>query len=89
MVRDEIDALIANLAQNPTAGDEMRGTDGCRKVRVGGRGKGKSGGYRTITCGSYRVHCWYCRFALHGNASRNAGGIRNIAFLTRRKNESH
>lgn len=25
------------------------GTGGCRKVRVAGRGKGKSGGYRTIT----------------------------------------
>jgi hypothetical protein len=27
----------------------MRGTGGCRKLRVAGRGKGKSGGYRTIT----------------------------------------
>jgi len=37
------------LASNPAAGDEMAGTGGCRKVRVAGRGKGKSGGYRTIT----------------------------------------
>ncbi len=27
----------------------MKGTGGCRKVRVAGRGKGKSGGYRVIT----------------------------------------
>lgn len=27
----------------------MRETRGCREVRVAGRGKGKSGGYRTIT----------------------------------------
>jgi hypothetical protein len=27
----------------------MQGTGGCRKVRVAGRGKGKSGGYRLIT----------------------------------------
>jgi hypothetical protein len=31
------------------AGDEIVSTGGCRKVRVAGRGKGKSGGYRTIT----------------------------------------
>ncbi len=45
----EITALVSYLASNPTAGDEIAGTGGCRKVRVAGRGKGKSGGYRTIT----------------------------------------
>lgn len=45
----EIDSLTDYLAQNPTAGDEIVGTGGCRKVRIAGRGKGKSGGYRTIT----------------------------------------
>jgi hypothetical protein len=45
----EISALVSYLASNPTAGDEITGTGGCRKVRVAGRGKGKSGGYRTIT----------------------------------------
>ena len=29
------------------AGDEIPGTGGYRKFRVAGRGKGKSGGYRT------------------------------------------
>jgi hypothetical protein len=37
------------LAVNPEAGDEIVGTGGCRKFRWAGRGKGKSGGYRTIT----------------------------------------
>lgn len=46
---DEIDAIIDFLASNPDAGDEMAGTGGCRKLRWAGRGKGKSGGYRTIT----------------------------------------
>jgi len=27
----------------------MQGTGGCRKVRVAGKGRGKSGGYRVIT----------------------------------------
>jgi hypothetical protein len=46
---DEIAHFVDWLAANPEAGDEIRGTGGCRKVRVAGRGKGKSGGYRVIT----------------------------------------
>ena len=49
MSEREIEALILFLASNPPAGEEIKGTGGCRKVRVAGRGKGKSGGYRTIT----------------------------------------
>ena len=49
MTEDEVDAVVALLAANPTAGVAIQGTGGCRKVRVAGRGKGKSGGYRTIT----------------------------------------
>jgi hypothetical protein len=49
MSEDEIENLVDYLAGNPMAGDEIVGTGGCRKVRVAGRGKGKSGGYRTIT----------------------------------------
>ncbi len=37
------------IASNPEAGNEIAGTGGARKVRVAGRGKGKSGGYRVIT----------------------------------------
>jgi hypothetical protein len=49
MTEDEIAGLVNFLAENPTAGEPIQGTGGCRKVRVAGRGKGKSGGYRTIT----------------------------------------
>jgi len=49
MSEDEISDLVGFLAVNPMAGDEMSGTGGCRKVRVRGHGKGKSGGYRTVT----------------------------------------
>jgi hypothetical protein len=45
----DIALLIDFLAAHPDAGDEIVGTGGCRKVRVAGRGKGKSGGYRVIT----------------------------------------
>src|SRR3982074_1240839 len=49
LTEEEIDDVVSYLAENPQAGDELRGTGGCRKVRIAGRGKGKSGGYRTIT----------------------------------------
>ena len=49
MTADEVMTLVDYLSENPTAGAEIPGTGGCRKVRVAGRGKGKSGGYRTIT----------------------------------------
>jgi len=45
----EIETLVTYLAANPMAGVEIAGTGGCRKVRVAGRGKGKSGGYRVVT----------------------------------------
>jgi hypothetical protein len=49
MTEDEIDSLVTYLSENPTAGEEMPGTGGCRKLRFAGRGKGKRGGYRSIT----------------------------------------
>jgi len=45
----EVDRIIDHVARKPDAGDVIQGTGGARKVRFGGRGKGKSGGYRVIT----------------------------------------
>lgn len=42
-------AAVDMIAADPRCGDVMVGTGGCRKVRLAGRGKGKSGGYRLIT----------------------------------------
>jgi hypothetical protein len=47
MTEAEISALEDILANDPEAGDVIQGSGGCRKVRVAGRGKGKSGGYRS------------------------------------------
>lgn len=44
----ERDKLIDFLARHPEAGEEMRGTGGVRKLRWGGKGKGKRGGLRVI-----------------------------------------
>lgn len=49
MTEDERKAASNLIAEHPQSGDIMPGTGGCRKVRVAGRGKGKSGGYRVIT----------------------------------------
>jgi hypothetical protein len=42
-------AIVDMLAADPTAGEIMPGCGGARKMRVAGKGKGKSGGYRLIT----------------------------------------
>ena len=44
----ERQALISHLADNPKAGDLMRGTGGIRKIRWAREGSGKSGGTRII-----------------------------------------
>ena len=44
----EIIELSVWIGDNPHAGAVMAGTGGARKVRFAGRGKGKSGGYRTV-----------------------------------------
>lgn len=46
---DEMSAIAATVAADPLTGDVIPGTGGARKVRIGGKGKGKSGGYRIIT----------------------------------------
>jgi hypothetical protein len=45
---EEQDYIITEISKNPLAGDIMEGTGGCRKLRFAGRGRGKSGGYRTV-----------------------------------------
>jgi len=42
----EREAAIRQVASDPSAGDLIVGSGGVRKIRVAGRGFGKSGGYR-------------------------------------------
>jgi hypothetical protein len=49
LTEGEREAVVEIIANHPEVGDEIGGTGGARKVRVAGRGKGKSGGYRVIT----------------------------------------
>jgi hypothetical protein len=45
----EREKIVATVSRNPTAGDEIPGTGGARKIRFAGGGKGKSGGYRVVS----------------------------------------
>ena len=45
---DELNEFITWIATNPTAGDVIPGSGGCRKVRWAGSGRGKRGGARVI-----------------------------------------
>ena len=49
MTPGEMTAAVSLVAANPRAGDLIVGSGGCRKVRVPGKGRGKSGGYRVVT----------------------------------------
>mgnify|MGYP001339496140 CR=1 FL=1 len=40
--------IVETISEDPMMGAVMQGTGGCRKSRFPGRGKGKSGGYRTV-----------------------------------------
>jgi len=46
--QDERDDLLYYLSSNPKAGNLIQGTGGVRKLRWASKGKGKSGGSRTI-----------------------------------------
>jgi hypothetical protein len=45
---DELGEFVSWLVQNPEAGDVIRGSGGCRKVRWSRAGSGKRGGVRVI-----------------------------------------
>jgi hypothetical protein len=45
---EERRAIVHAVAKDPKAGVEVKGSGGVRKIRIGGRGKGKSGGFRVI-----------------------------------------
>ncbi|WP_304179280.1 type II toxin-antitoxin system RelE/ParE family toxin [Phenylobacterium aquaticum] len=49
MTPEEMRRVVDSLAAAPSAGDLIVGSGGCRKLRVAGKGRGKSGGYRVVT----------------------------------------
>lgn len=55
LTEQEVDAIKLMVAADPDSGDALEGTGGFRKLRIAGRGKGKSGGYRLVTFYSGRA----------------------------------
>jgi hypothetical protein len=49
MTDEERADAVDTVARNPLAGDLIPGAGGCRKLRIRGKGRGKSGGYRVVT----------------------------------------
>jgi hypothetical protein len=49
MTESERERVVMFLARNPDAGDLIKESGGCRKIRIAKDGMGKSGGYRVIT----------------------------------------
>ena len=49
MTEEERNEAIDTVAKDPMAGDLIVGGGGCRKIRLAGKGRGKSGGYRVVT----------------------------------------
>jgi len=49
LAEDAVAEMVRAIAADPLAGDLIPGTGGARKRRFAGRGKGKSGGYRTVS----------------------------------------
>lgn len=45
----ELEEIATIVSRDPTIGDLIQGAGGVRKFRFGGRGKGKSGGYRILS----------------------------------------
>lgn len=48
MSAEEMTSAVDLVSADPEVGDVMQGTGGVRKVRLAGRGKGKSGGNRIV-----------------------------------------
>lgn len=71
-------AIVGHLAENPTAGVMIKGTGGARKVRFGGRGKGKSDGYRVIAfCGGPDIPVFLLNVFSKGDKVDLSQGERN------------
>ena len=60
MTEEERARAVDTIARDPMAGDLIVGGGGCRKIRIAGKGRGKSGGYRVLTYYSERARQYFC-----------------------------
>ncbi len=74
------------LAANPLAGELIVGSGGCRKVRIAGRGRGKSGGYRVVTFFAHAGLPVYlvAMLSKNGRANFSAAEVAAMATMAKR-----
>lgn len=89
-----LEAIQAALRRNPEAGRVIPGTDGLRKARIGGRGKGKRGGYRVIyldlrTCGVIYLLDIYAKNEKDDLSSEEKAILKRTAELIKREALRH
>lgn len=91
LTEKDVEAIVTFLARTPDAGDVIKGSGGCRKLRVAGRGKGKSGGYRLITFFSGPDIPLYL-LAVYGKGDRSNlsdAQVNTLKALTKRLIDAH
>ena len=78
-------AIIGAVAADPVAGSLIVGSAGARKVRVAGRGHGKSGGWRVITAylGSFAPVYLLALYGKGAKANLRADEIAALAAFVR------
>jgi hypothetical protein len=84
MTAEERQLALDTVSASPTAGDLIVGSGGCRKLRIAGRGKGKSGGYRIITFYAGPDAAVYLLYALSKGREANLSDaqVNTLAKLT-------
>jgi hypothetical protein len=87
----EMESIVEVIARNPDAGDTIIGTNGCRKLRFGKGGKGKSGGVRVITffSGPEIPVFLITVFAKNERSDLSRAEQNGLAALTKRLTESY
>lgn len=80
MSEAELSALEKMIAADPTVGELIVGSGGCRKVRIAGKGKGKSGGYRVVTFFAHNAMPVYL-VAMLAKGSRENFDAREVAAM--------
>lgn len=91
MTEAEQKLVIDTLAANPDAGELIVGSGGCRKVRIAGKGKGKSGGYRVVTVfgGDFMPVYLIAVLAKGSRANFSKAEIQAMAGLAKTLKEAH
>jgi hypothetical protein len=89
MTAEERQTVVDTIAANPQDGDVMQGTGGCRKIRIAGKGKGKSGGYRVIFAfggSDIPVFRWMCSVRMKRTISAGQNATNWLSCRTRYSN---